>query len=252
MSGHSKWKTIAHAKGAADAKRGQLFTKLTREIIVATRQGGPSQESNFKLRLAVQKAKDASMPFDNINRAIQRGAGTLEGVSLEELTLEGYSASGAAILVQAVTDNRLRTIQDIRNLFNRNGGSLGAAGCVAWLFENRGLITIKGENLDGDSIALQAIDAGADDVKTEKDFVEVYTTTENLEKVRTVLNAAKVPIASAELQMIPKSTVAPADEKGALQTLRLMDKLEDLDEVQNVASNAEFTDEMMEKISSQI
>lgn len=252
MSGHSKWKTIQHAKGAADAKRGQLFTKLTREIIVAVRQGGPSQESNFKLRLAVQKAKDASMPYDNIDRAIKRGAGTLEGVNLEELTLEGYSASGAAILVQAVTDNRLRTIQDVRNLFNRNGGSLGAAGCVAWLFENRGLVTIKGENLNGDDIALKAIDAGADDVKVEKDYLEVYTTPENLENVSQVLKKAGVPVISAALQMIPKTTVTPPDEKGAVQTLRLMEKLEELDEVQNVASNADFTDEMMEKIAAQV
>jgi len=252
MSGHSKWKTIQHTKGAADAKRGQLFTRLTREIIVAVRQGGSNIESNFKLRLAVQKAKDSSMPYDNIDRAIKRGAGTLEGVSLEEVTLEGYSASGSAILVQAVTDNRLRTIQDIRNLFNRNGGSLGGAGSVAWLFENKGMITVKGENLKGDDIALVAIDGGADDVKIEKDYLEIYTTPENLEKVRTALKNANIAVDSASLSMIPKTTVTPPDEKGALQTLRLMEKLEELDEVQTVASNADFTDEMMEKIASQV
>ena len=251
MSGHSKWKTIQHAKGAADAKRGNLFTKLTREIIIAARQGGPNPESNLKLRLAIQKAKDNSMPWDNIDRAIKKGSGTLEGSTLEELTLEGYSASGAAILVQAVTDNRLRTIQDIRNIFSRNGGSLGAAGCVAWLFENKGLITIKGENLDGDEIALLAIDAGAEDVQVEKGYIEIYTKPENLEQVRNALKEHNVPISSSVLSMIPKTSVTP-DEKGALQTIKLLERLEDLDEVQNVASNAEFTDEIMAKIASQL
>ena len=151
MSGHSKWKTIQHTKGAADAKRGAVFTKLTREIILATRQGGPSQDSNFKLRLAVQKAKDSSMPYENIDRAIKKGAGTLEGVALEEMTLEGYSASGAAILVQAVSDNRNRTVQEVRNVFNRNGGALGAAGCVAWIFDAKGVITLKSENLNSNT-----------------------------------------------------------------------------------------------------
>jgi len=251
MSGHSKWKTIQHAKGAADAKRGNLFTKLTREIMVAVRQGGPNPESNLKLRLAIQKAKDNSMPWENIDRAIKKGSGTLEGSALEEVILEGYSASGAAILVQAVTDNRLRTIQDVRNIFNRNGGSLGAAGCVAWLFENKGLITIKGENLDGDEIALLAIDAGADDVKVEKDYIEIYTTPDKLEQVRNALKEHNIPITSAGLSMIPKTSVTP-DEKGAIQTLKLLEKLEELDEVQNVASNAEFSDEIMAKVASQM
>jgi YebC/PmpR family DNA-binding regulatory protein len=252
MSGHSKWKTIQHTKGAADAKRGAIFTKLSREIIIAVRQGGgPSQDSNFKLRLAVQKARDASMPYDNIDRAIKKGAGTAEGVALEEMIMEGYSASGAAVLVQAVSDNRNRTVQEIRNVFNRNGGSLGAAGCVAWIFDNKGVVTVKGEGLNGDDIALMAIDAGADDVKVEKDYIEIYTLPENLEKVRIALTEAKVPIASSQLSMIPKQTVTP-DEKGSLQTVRLLDKLEELDDVQNVATNAEFTDELMEKISSQL
>jgi YebC/PmpR family DNA-binding regulatory protein len=251
MSGHSKWKTIQHAKGAADARRGNLFTKLTREIIIATRQGGPSAASNFKLRLAVQKAKDASMPYDNIDRAIKKGSGTLEGTTLEEMTLEGYSASGAAIMVQAVSDNRNRTVQEVRNVFNRNGGSLGAAGCVAWIFDNKGVVTVKGENLNGDDIALVAIDAGADDVKIEKDYIEIYTLPENLEKVRTALTDNKVPITSSQLSLIPKQTITP-DEKGSLQTIHLLEKLEELDDVQLVASNADFSDEIMEKISSQL
>ena len=250
MSGHSKWKTIQHTKGAADAKRGNLFTKLTREIIIAVRQGGPSPTTNFKLRLAVQKAKDSSMPYDNIDRAIKKGAGTLEGSSLEEMVLEGYSASGAAILVQAVSDNRNRTVQDVRNIFNRNGGSLGAAGCVAWLFDNKGVITIKGEGLNGDDIALIAIDAGAEDVKVEKDYLEIYTLPENLEDVRTALQNNDIAIESSQLSMIPKTTVTP-DEKGSLQTLKLLEKLEELDEVQNVASNADFPDEVLEKLAAE-
>jgi YebC/PmpR family DNA-binding regulatory protein len=250
MSGHSKWKTIQHAKGAADAKRGNLFTKLTREIIVATRQGGANIESNFKLRLAVQKAKDNSMPYDNIDRAIKKGAGTLEGIILEEMILEGYSPSGAAILVQAVSDNRNRTVQEVRNIFTRNGGALGAAGCVAWIFDNKGVISVKGENLKSDDIALLAIDAGAEDVKIEKDYLEIYTLPENMEKVRTALNEAKIPIDSAQLSMIPKTTVTP-DEKGSAQTIRLLEKLEELDEVSSVASNAEFSDEILEKLAAQ-
>ena len=250
MSGHSKWKTIQHTKGAADAKRGNLFTKLTREIIVAVRQGGPNQASNFKLRLAVQKAKDNSMPYDNIDRAIKKGAGTLEGTTLEEMTLEGYSPSGAAILVQAVSDNRNRTVQEVRNLFTRNGGSLGAAGCVSWLFDNKGVITVKGEGLKSDDIALIAIDAGAEDVKIEKDYLEIYTLPENLEKVRTALKDNNINVDSAQLSMIPKTTVTP-DEKGSMQTLRLLEKLEELDDVQLVASNAEFSDEILEKLAAE-
>lgn len=251
MSGHSKWKTIQHAKGAADAKRGNLFTKLTREIILAARQGGPNPATNFKLRLAVQKAKDNSMPYDNVDRAIKKGSGTLEGQVLEEMIMEGYSASGAAILVQAVSDNRNRTVQEIRNVFTRNGGSLGAAGCVAWLFDNKGVITVKGENLNGDDIALLAIDAGAEDVKIEKDYIEIYTKPEDLEKVRTVLKERNIPVDSAGLSMIPKTTVRP-DEKGTLQTLKLLERLEELDDVSSVASNADFADDIMEKIASQV
>ncbi len=251
MSGHSKWKTIQHAKGAADAKRGNLFTKLTREIIIAARQGGANPGANFKLRLAIQKAKDNSMPYENIDRAIKKGSGTLEGSVLEEMTLEGYSPSGAAILVQAVSDNRNRTVQEIRNIFTRNGGALGAAGCVAWLFDNKGIISVKGENLNGDDIALLAIDAGAEDVKVEKDYLEIYTKPEDLEKVRTALKDKNVPIDSASLSMIPKTTVRP-DEKGALQTLKLLEKLEELDDVSTVASNAEFPDDLMEKLAAQM
>jgi len=246
MSGHSKWSSIKHQKGVADARRGQLFTKLTREIIVVVRQGGSNSESNFRLRLAVQKARDNNMPLDNIERAIKRGSGTMEGANLVELTLEGYGPGGAAILVQALSDNRNRTIQDVRNIFSRSGGSLGESGCVAWLFDLKGLISVETNDLDAEELALQAIDAGAEDVKVENNYVEIYTRLEELEAVRTALEQKNLRVASAELSMIPKTTVE-LEEKTALQTLKLLDKLEELDEVQHVSSNADFPNSVLEK-----
>ena len=251
MSGHSKWSSIKHQKGVTDARRGQLFTKLTREIIVAVRQGGNNPEANFRLRLAIQKARDSSMPMDNIERAIKRGSGTLEGASLAEMVLEGYGPSGVAILVQALSDNRNRTIQDVRNTFSRSGGSLGESGCVAWLFNLKGLITVETNDLDADELALQAIDAGADDVRVENGFVEIYTKPEELERVRTALEQKNLPIASAELSMIPK-TMVELEEKAALQTLRLLDKLEGLDDIQHVFSNIDFSDSTLEKYQEEV
>jgi len=246
MSGHSKWASIKHQKGVADAKRGQLFTKLTRELIVAVREGGSNPESNFRLRLAIQKARDNNMPLDNIERSIKKGSGELEGVSLTELVLEGYGPNGTAILVKALSDNRNRTIQDVRNIFSRHNGSLGENGCVAWLFDSKGLIRVKTDNLDADDLALNAIDAGAEDVKVESGYVEVYTKLEELEMVRSALEEKNITIASAELSMVPK-TIIQLDEKAALQTLKLLDKLEELDEVQYVSSNADFPDSVLEK-----
>jgi len=246
MSGHSKWSTIKRQKGVADARRGQLFTKLAREIIVAVREGGDNPEGNFRLRLVIQKARDNNMPLDNIERAIKRGSGQAEGAILVEMTLEGYGPSGVAILVQALSDNRNRTLQEVRNLFTRNGGNLGEAGCVAWLFDSRGLITVETNGKDAEELALEAIDAGAEDVKVENSYVEIYTKPTELEKVRGALEAKKLAIASAELSMIPKTTVE-LEEKVALQTLRLLDKLEELDEVQHVSSNADFSDAVLEK-----
>jgi YebC/PmpR family DNA-binding regulatory protein len=246
MSGHSKWSTIKRQKGVADARRGQLFTKLAREIIVAVREGGDNPEGNFRLRLVIQKARDNNMPLDNIERAIKRGSGHAEGAALVEMTLEGYGPSGVAILVQALSDNRNRTLQEVRNIFTRNGGNLGEAGCVAWLFDPRGLITVETDGKDAEELALEAIDAGAEDVKIENKYVEVYTRPEDLEKVREALEAKNITVASAELSMVPKSTI-DMEEKAALQTLKLLDKLEELDEVQNVASNADFPDEILEK-----
>jgi len=246
VSGHSKWASIKHQKAVTDARRGQLFTKLTREIIVVVRQGGSNPEINFRLRLAIQKARDSNMPLDNIERAIKRGSGTLEGAILVEMTLEGYGPKGTAILVQALSDNRNRTVQDVRNIFSRHGGNLGESGCVAWLFDSKGLIMVKTNGLDVEELALRAIDAGAEDVKVENAYVEVYTKPEELETVRAALEQENLPIASAELSMVPK-TMVELEEKPALQTLKLLDKLEELDEVQHVSSNADFSDSILEK-----
>ena len=246
MSGHSRWSQIKRQKGVTDAKRGQLFTKLTREIIAAVRQGGSNPEVNFRLRLAVQKARDNNMPLDNVERAIKRGSGELEGVILVEMTLEGYGPGGAAILVQALSDNRNRTLQDVRNIFTRHGGSLGESGCVAWIFESMGLITVEINELDAEDLELQAIDAGAEDVKVENGYVEIYTKPEEMEKVREALVQQKLAIASAELSMVPKNIIE-LEEKSAIQTLKLLDKLEELDEVQHVSSNADFSDAILEK-----
>jgi YebC/PmpR family DNA-binding regulatory protein len=249
MSGHSKWSTIKRKKGVADDRRGQLFTKLAREIIVAVREGGPNPEANFRLRLAVQKARDNNMPLDNIDRAIKRGSGHAEGVVLVEMVLEGYGPNGVAILVQALSDNRNRTLQEVRNIFDRQGGNLGESGCVAWLFDSRGVITVETDDKDAEELALEAIDAGAEDVKIENKYLEVYTKPTELEKVREALEQKKIAIASAELSMVPKSTVE-LEEKAALQTLKMLDKLEELDEVQNVSSNADFSDAILEKYQS--
>jgi YebC/PmpR family DNA-binding regulatory protein len=234
----------------ADARRGQLFTKLTREIMVAVREGGSNPEANFRLRLAIQRARDNNMPMDNIERAIKKGSGEMEGTSLTELVLEGYGPSGTAILVEALTDNRNRTIQEVRSIFSKHGGSLGESGCVAWNFDTKGLITVKTDSLDADDLALNAIDAGADDVKIESGCVEIYTKPEEMEMVRSALEAKNIPIASAELAKVPK-TLVKLDDKAAAQTLKLLDKLEELDEVQHVSSNADFPDAVLEQYQLQ-
>lgn len=249
MSGHSKWSTIKRKKGVADDRRGQLFTKLAREIIVAVREAGSNPETNFRLRLVVQKARDNNMPLDNVERAIKRGSGHAEGAVLVEMVLEGYGPNGVAILVQALSDNRNRTLQDVRNIFTRHGGNLGESGCVAWLFDSRGVITLETNAKDAEELALQAIDTGAEDVKIENKYIEVYTKPAELEKVREALEQKKIAVNSAEVCMVPK-TVVELEEKAALQTLRLLDKLEELDEVQSVSCNADFSDAILEKYQS--
>jgi YebC/PmpR family DNA-binding regulatory protein len=244
MSGHNKWSKIKHQKGAEDVKRGNLYTKLTREIIISTREGGSDPDGNFRLRIAIQKARDSNMPMDNIDRAIKKGSGEGEGGALVEMVLEGYGPGGTAILVNALSDNRNRTVQEVRSTFTRHGGSLAESGSVSWLFENKGVISIDAANVDADELALQAIDAGAEDVKVESGTVEVYTAPENLFKVRTALEKNKVAVTSGELLKEPK-TMVQLDEKSALQALKLIDKLESIDDVQNVYSNADISESIM-------
>ena len=249
MSGHSRWSQIKRQKGVADAKRGQLFTKLAREITVAIRQGGPNMESNFQLRLAVEKARDNNMPSENIERAIKRAGGEAEASNLAEMTLEGYGPNGVAVLVQALTDNRNRTIQDVRRLFTRHGGNLGESGCVAWLFEDKGVIIVESDGSDAEEIALRAIDAGAEDVKREKGYIEIHTQPQNLEEIRRSIEEERHVI-SAELSLVPKSTVL-LEEKEAAQALSFLDHLEELDDVQRVISNIDFSEATLERLRSQ-
>jgi YebC/PmpR family DNA-binding regulatory protein len=249
MSGHNKWSKIKRQKGIEDAKKGQVYTKLTREIIMAAREGGADLESNFKLKLAIAKAREASMPKDNIERAIERGAGAGDGVVLEELTLEGYGPSGTAILIQTVSDNRNRVVQEIRNVFNKQGGTMGSAGSVAWMFDSRGIITVDIGDKDKDELELIAIDAGAEDVKIVDSSMEIYTRPTELELVKKSLEKSGVTISSAELSMIPK-TLVEAEDKAAIQTMKLLEKMEELDDVQKVYTNVDFSDVQMDKFRS--
>lgn len=248
MSGHSKWSTIKHQKGITDARRGQLFTKLAREIAVAARQGGDNPEMNVRLRLAVQKARESNMPLDNVARAIKRGAGGGDGAndSLEEAVYEGYGPGGVAIMLHALTDNRQRTVSDIRSTFSKAGGGLGESGCVAWNFESQGVVTAEVDPKEGEELALVAIDAGAEDFKLEDEYLEIYASPENFEALRKAMQERGVKITSAELSMVPKTTVS-LDTKTALQTLRLLDHFEDLDDIQKVFTNADFPDEALEQ-----
>ncbi len=248
MSGHSKWSTIKRKKGAADAKRGKLFTKLGREIVIAAREGG-DPATNFKLRLAIDKAKAANMPKDNIERAIRRGTGAERGAELEEVRYEGYGPYGVAMLVQVLTDNRNRAVSDVRRAFNRYGGSLGESGCVAWLFESKGYITISPNDHDPEELALLAIDAGADDVTVASDLVEVYTLANDFQRVKEELERNGVTLNSAEISMIPKSLME-LGEKETMKAMILIDALEELEDVQQVYSNLNITDEMMAKYES--
>lgn len=245
MSGHSKWATIKRAKGATDAKRGALFTKLSREIIQAAKQGGGDPGMNFKLRLAVQRAKAANMPNDNIERAIAKATGGGSDENLEEITYEGYGPGGTAMLLSVLTDNRNRTVAEIRHQFSRAGGNLGENGSVAWQFEPKGLITVPVNGSDPEELALQAIDAGAEDVEVQGEVVEVKTEPSSLEEVRKALESAGLEIENADFAMVPKVMVE-LDEKGQHQALRLIEALEDLEDVQRVYSNADFTDAAME------
>jgi YebC/PmpR family DNA-binding regulatory protein len=249
MSGHSKWAQIKRQKAVTDVRKGQLFTKLGREITVATREGGPDPDANYRLRLAIERAREHNMPMDTIERAIKRATGGGEGSALEQVTYEGYGPGGAAILVEVATDNRNRTAAEIRNVFTRGGGSLGEVGSVAWLFDARGIITIEAQNVSPDDVALQAIDAGAIDVKVEDGSVEVYTDPKELAHVRRRLEEQGVPIASAELSMVPRTTIK-LDERQSEALVRLLEKLEDLDDVQRVHTNVEFAREVVAQMGA--
>lgn len=247
MSGHSKWAQIRRSKGVNDARRGQRFTQLGREIVVAVREGGSGDpNANFRLRMAVQRARDANMPLDNIERTIKRTLGGTEGMNLEEIVYEGYGPSGTAILVQTLTENRNRTVAEVRNAFNRNGGNMGETGCVNWLFEAKGIIEIELQKHDPDELSLEVIDLGADDVEPTNpgdEMLIVYTDPADMEKVRKALEAKHYKVVKSESIMAPKTKVDLTDEKVAHQAIRLIEKLEDLDDVQNVYTNADFPEE---------
>ncbi len=246
MSGHSKWAQIKRKKGVADVKKGAMFTRLGREIAIAAREGGGDPNANFALRLAVDKARANNMPKDNIERAIKRGTGELsEGGQLEEVMYEGYGPGGSALLVQVLTDNRNRAASDVRHLFTRGGGNLAAANAVAWMFEKKGVVTIENVK-NADELELELIDAGADDFKVDGNVLEAYSAPEKLKALRDALEKRKIAIASAELAWIAKAPAQVTDDQ-AVQTMRLMESLEEHDDVQKVYSNLDITDAVMAK-----
>jgi YebC/PmpR family DNA-binding regulatory protein len=248
VSGHSKWATIKRKKGAADAKRGQLFSKLSRAILVAAKEGGPDPEANAALANAIQKARDASMPKDNIERAIQRGAGGGDGDAYESILYEGYAAGGVAVICTILTDNRNRTASDLRFIFTKNGGSLGTPGSVAWQFDRKGVITVEGEGADEETLMEAALEGGAEDVADEGGTWQITTDPADFMTVREALEAAGISYANAELTMVPKTTVAPTEGE-ARQVLRLVDALEDNDDVQDVYANFDISDEVLEAVA---
>jgi len=251
MSGHSKWSTIKRQKGANDAKRGALFTKVSREINVAARQGGPDLEANYRLRLAVEKARrpPINMPADNIKRAIERATGSGDAEQFEEIVYEGYGPGGVAVLVEAQTDNRNRTAAEVRSIFTKSGGQLAGSGAVAWQFEPRGLIAVPKAGIDADEVALAAIDAGAADVDTDDpEAIEIYTEPGDLETVRRALESAGVAVESAESTMIAKQTVE-LDSSRARQALRLVEMLEDLDDVSRVSANFDIPEDVFAEVA---
>jgi YebC/PmpR family DNA-binding regulatory protein len=251
MSGHSKWSTIKHKKGAADAKRGKLFSKLARAIIVAAKEGGGDPSANLALQNAIEKARSYSMPKDNIERAIARGSGAdADAAAFETIVYEGYGPSGVAVLVEALTDNRNRTAAEVRHLFAKNDGNLGTAGVVAWLFERRGVALVPADDVDEDELTLAAAEGGAEDVARDGSTYQVTSAPEDLSAVRAAIEAAGFTVESAELTMVPKTTVAVEDESAAKKIVRLMDALEDNDDVQDVYSNFDIPERVLEAVAS--
>ena len=247
MSGHSKWATIKHQKGAKDAKRGKLFAKLIRQVEVAAREGGGDPDMNPSLRTMFQKARDSSVPIDTIERAVKRGTGELEGVSYEAITYEGYAPGGVAVLVEVLTDNRNRTGSEVRTVFTRSGGSLAEPGAVAWQFERKGIIAVDGA-IDEDELMLAAIDAGADDVSQDDGNWRVMTPPSDLHTVVTSLQEAGIEATSSELTMVPTSTIALDDPETVKSVLRVLDALDDHDDVQSVHANADIPDDILENL----
>ena len=250
MSGHSKWSKIKRKKASADAARGRIFTKIIREITVAARHGGGDSNANPRLRSAIDEAKAVNMPMDNIERAIKRGTGELEGQTLEEVTYEGYGTNGVAILVEAVTDNRNRTTSEIRRIFSRHGGNLGNLGSVAWQFHAQGIISVDAKKYEEDTIIAYALEGGAIDVKTEEDVYQIITSPENFSKVKNVLQNNKIEVLRSEFTKTPQSTISLTG-KDAEKILKLCEALDELDDVQHVYANFDIPDTLMEKISSE-
>jgi YebC/PmpR family DNA-binding regulatory protein len=248
MSGHSKWSTIKRQKGVNDSKRSAMFTKVAREIAVAARAGGGDPDANYRLRLAIDKARSINMPADNIKRSIEKATGGGEAEQYEEIVYEGYGPGGVAVLVEAATDNRNRTAAEVRSIFTKTGGQLAGSGAVAWQFEARGLITVPRDGSDPDEVALAAIDAGAVDVDTESDPIEIYTEPADLEAVRTALDTAGVNVDGAESAMLAKQTVSlEADQ--VRKAMRMVDLLEDLDDVQRVTTNVDIPEEVLAELA---
>ncbi len=250
MAGHSKWANIKRKKARVDAERGKAFTKVSRELLIAAREGGPDPEENFRLRLAIEKARAANMPNDSIQRSIKRGSGELGGESLEEVTYEGYGPGGVAVLVSAMTDNRNRSASDIRHVFSKNGGNLGETGCVAWMFQKKGLIVVNLDeiSMSEDEFVDLAIESGAEDYESDDTTIEVYTEPEDFEEVEKFFESKGITFSTAEVTMLPQNTVKVAG-KAAEQVLNLVEALEDLDDVQQVYANFDIPDEEMEAIA---
>jgi YebC/PmpR family DNA-binding regulatory protein len=249
MSGHSKWANIKHRKGAVDAKRGKIFTKLIKEITVAARMGGGDPGANPRLRSAIAAAKAVNMPKDNVDRGIKKGTGELDGISYDEILYEGYGPGGVAVLVECMTDNRNRTVADVRSFFAKANGNLGEANCVAWMFDKKGSVLIDKEVADEEKLMELALDAGAEDVADDGSAFQVLTAPEDFEAVREALETAGLEFLEASISMIPQNVVEVADEKTARQLMKLLDNLEDHDDVQKVHANFDIADELMEAIS---
>ncbi|MCY4069340.1 MAG: YebC/PmpR family DNA-binding transcriptional regulator [Acidimicrobiaceae bacterium] len=249
MSGHSKWATIKHRKGAADAKRGKLFAKLIKQVEVAARQGGGDLDSNPTLRTMYQKARDNSVPLDTIERAVKRGTGELEGVSYESISYEGYAPGGVALYIECLTDNRNRTGSEIRSTLTRNGGTLAEPGSVAWQFERKGVVLVPSSAADEDELMMLVLDAGAEDLADDGDMWRVVTPAGDLNAVRDALTAARITPQSADLTMLPTSSVAVTEPATARTVLKLMDMIDDLDDVQDVYSNFDIGDDIMEELA---